>query len=246
MFPLVVAEALTTTLRGTARQKNEDTVAVTAKAIEERKPYPVVAIIAGGDRGVDFTDALSEYCGLLSNSTDIPNRRQEDPARARRSCGSTLCSPGREAPSLATWSPFSGPDVPCCLEAHDSAGSDGVKLCHTFEEAKDRTPSWAGNAVNGGANWCSCSGIPQGKEYVVDHSSRDGVHKTMMVWVYDKRPANGASSLCMAASQLTRNRPRPRCDPLRAWSARCHWIQAWGFARSWLPMALPSRDELPH
>jgi hypothetical protein len=35
-------------------------------------------------------------------------------------------------------------------------------------------------------------------EYVVDHSSRDGVHKTMMVWVYDKRPANGASTLCMS------------------------------------------------
>jgi hypothetical protein len=118
---------------------------------------------------------------------------------------------------------------PVVLKPIDSAGSDGVKLCHTFEEAKDRTPSWAGNAVNGGANWCSCSGIPQGKEYVVDHSSRDGVHKTMMVWVYDKRPANGASSLCMAAFQLTRNRPRPRFDPLRAWSARCHWIQAWGF-----------------
>jgi hypothetical protein len=31
----------------------------------------------------------------------------------------------------------------------------------------------------------------QGPEYVVDHVSRDGVHKTVMVWVYDKRPANG-------------------------------------------------------
>jgi hypothetical protein len=52
MFPLVVAEALTTT-PWNSKTENEDTVAVTAKAISG-KPYPVVAIIAGGDRGVDF------------------------------------------------------------------------------------------------------------------------------------------------------------------------------------------------
>ena len=33
----------------------------------------------------------------------------------------------------------------------------------------------------------------KGKEYVIDHVSRDGVHKTAMVWVYDKRPVNGAA-----------------------------------------------------
>jgi len=29
--------------------------------------------------------------------------------------------------------------------------------------------------------------------YVIDHVSRDGVHKCVMVWVYDKRPTNGAA-----------------------------------------------------
>merc|ERR1719373_694776 len=33
----------------------------------------------------------------------------------------------------------------------------------------------------------------KGQEYVVDHVSRDGVHKCVMVWVYDKRPTNGAA-----------------------------------------------------
>jgi hypothetical protein len=36
-----------------------------------------------------------------------------------------------------------------------------------------------------------CQEFLAGKEYVVDHVSRDGVHKTVMVWVYDKRPTNG-------------------------------------------------------
>jgi len=32
-----------------------------------------------------------------------------------------------------------------------------------------------------------------GTEYIVDFVSRDGVHKCMAVWQYDKRPANGGS-----------------------------------------------------
>ena len=33
-----------------------------------------------------------------------------------------------------------------------------------------------------------CQEFLKGKEYVIDQVSREGVHKTMMVWVYDKRP----------------------------------------------------------
>merc|ERR1712038_1357490 len=33
----------------------------------------------------------------------------------------------------------------------------------------------------------------KGQEYVIDHVSRDGVHKCVMVYVYDKRPTNGAA-----------------------------------------------------
>ena len=35
--------------------------------------------------------------------------------------------------------------------------------------------------------------MASGKEYVVDHVSVDGEHKTMTIWVYDKRPVNGAA-----------------------------------------------------
>merc|ERR1711972_478524 len=48
--------------------------------------------------------------------------------------------------------------------------------------------------VNGGANaGVLCQEFLKGKEYVVDHVSRDGVHKCVMVWEYDKRPTNGAA-----------------------------------------------------
>jgi biotin carboxylase len=178
-------------------RKSEDTVKVTAKAIEEAaKPYPVVAIIAGGDRGVDFADALSEYCGLLSNGTDIPNRR--DKKIQQELVGAAGLRSVRQAggAKFSDLEPFLLSETfPVVLKPIDSAGSDGVKLCHTFEEAKDHFHTVMGrDASDGGAN---CGVLAQeflrGKEYVVDHSSRDGVHKTMMVWVYDKRPANGAS-----------------------------------------------------
>ena len=32
-----------------------------------------------------------------------------------------------------------------------------------------------------------------GKEYIVDHVSRDGLHKLMAIWEYDKRAVNGAA-----------------------------------------------------
>merc|ERR1711920_381899 len=38
-----------------------------------------------------------------------------------------------------------------------------------------------------------CQEFLRGKEYVVDHVSLDGVHKTTMIWVYDKRAVNGAA-----------------------------------------------------
>lgn len=83
---------------------------------------------------------------------------------------------------------------PVVLKPTDSAGSDGVKLCHSFEQAKAHFHHLLTvEAVNGGYNkQVLCQEFLQGKEYVVDHVSRNGVHKTMMVWVYDKRPRNGS------------------------------------------------------
>ncbi len=85
----------------------------------------------------------------------------------------------------------------CCRASQktDSAGSDGVKLCHNIEEAKEHFHHlFEVEAVNGGFNTeVLCQEFLRGKEYVVDQVSRDGIHKTMMVWVYDKRPANNSA-----------------------------------------------------
>ena len=77
----------------------------------------------------------------------------------------------------------------------ESAGSDGVKLCHDFDEANEHFEQlMKSQMVNGGdCPAVLCQEFLQGKEYVVDHVSRDGDHKTVMVWVYDKRRCNNAA-----------------------------------------------------
>merc|ERR1719464_1474707 len=65
----------------------------------------------------------------------------------------------------------------------------------TKEEAKEHFQLLMEGQRKVGAQGAAvlCQEFLKGKEYVVDHVSRDGVHKCMMVWVYDKRPTNGAA-----------------------------------------------------
>lgn len=176
----------------------ERDLAVTAEACKNAigSDKEIVACLAGGEAGVDLADGLSEYLKLRTNGTDIPNRRdkkvQQDlirkvGLRSVRQAGGTKWE--EVEPFLKT------EGFPVVLKPTESAGSDGVKLCHSMEEAKEHfNLLMKSQMVNGGdCPAVLCQEFLQGKEYVVDHVSRDGVHKTMMVWVYDKRPANGAA-----------------------------------------------------
>jgi hypothetical protein len=157
---------------------------------EASKGHEIAACLAGGEAGVDFADVFSEYLGLLSNGTQIPNRRDKKlqqelckkvGLRSVRQAGSDKFS---EVEHFLRTEPF-----PVVLKPVESAGSDGVKLCYTFDEAKEHfNLLMTSQMVNGGG--CPsvlCQEFLKGKEYVIDHVSRDGIHKTMMVWVYDKR-----------------------------------------------------------
>lgn len=99
----------------------------------------IVACLAGGEAGVDLADALSEYLGVRTNGTDIPNRRDKQRQQelvaahglrsVRQAGGRTLTDEVLEF--LHT------EEYPIVLKPVESAGSDGVKLCHNVEEAKD-------------------------------------------------------------------------------------------------------------
>ena len=75
---------------------------------------------------------------------------------------------------------------PVIVKPLDSAGSDGVKLCRTFTEAEEHFHYLMEehDMVNGGTcHEVLCQEFLKGKEYVVDHVSRDGVHKVRFVVV---------------------------------------------------------------
>ena len=51
--------------------------------------------------------------------------------------------------------------------------------------------------------------VSHGDEYAVDHVSRDGVHKTIMVWAYRKQTVNGGDFVCTHVEAVeTRDCPR--------------------------------------
>lgn len=83
----------------------------------------------------------------------------------------------------------------CVVKPVQSAGTDDVFLCQSLDEAMV-----AFNRIIGKVNGIGIMNenvlvqeFLRGKEYVVDKVSKDGVHKLVAIWEYDKRKANGAN-----------------------------------------------------
>jgi Phosphoribosylglycinamide synthetase, ATP-grasp (A) domain len=170
-----------------------DTITALYKAAGQ---YRIVACLAGGEAGVDCADAVSERMDLRTNGTVIPNKRDKKLQQeliAQRGLRAVRQAGGAKFEEVEEF--LKTEQYPVVLKPVESAGSDGVKLCHTFEEAKEHFHVlMKSQMVNGGE--CPavlCQEFLKGKEYVVDHVSRDGIHKTVMVWVYDKRACNGSA-----------------------------------------------------
>mmetsp|Transcript_1191 Transcript_1191/g.1774 ORF Transcript_1191/g.1774 Transcript_1191/m.1774 type:complete len:931 (+) Transcript_1191:55-2847(+) len=197
-----------------AHVDEQDTLADTMKAVYKTAGvFRVVACIAGGEAGVDLADSLSERLEVRTNGTDIPNRRDKkiqqelikaEGLRSVRQAGGAKFSDVEEFLKTEQY--------PVVLKPVDSAGSDGVKLCHDFDEAKEHFHHLLEvEAVNGGMNTeVLCQEFLKGKEYVIDHVSRDGIHKTMQVWVYDKRPANGSAFVYFGMVPVPTDSPEAR------------------------------------
>lgn len=181
--------------------------------IQAATGHEIVACLAGGEAGVDYADALSEYLGVLSNGTEINNRRdkklqQELIQRAGLRSVRQVGSPNFEqVESFLRSEPY-----PIVLKPTESAGSDGVKLCYSFDEAKEHFHLLMNSQMVNGGECPSvlCQEFLKGKEYVVDLVSLNGEHKTCMVWVYDKRPANGSAFVYFGMHPVDINSPEAK------------------------------------
>ena len=161
----------------------------------KKKEWDLQACVCGGEAGVDLADALSEELGLLTNGTKIENRRDKKVQQELIKQAGLRSIRQQAGKSFAEVRDFLEKEsYPVVIKPVDSAGSDGVKICRSFEDAEEHVHHLLGmRMVNGPiCEEVLCQEYLKGKEYVVDQVSRDGVHKTVMCWVYDKRPVNGA------------------------------------------------------
>ncbi len=163
-------------------------------------PFKIIAVVAGAETGVELADALSHRMGLRSNGEEgglarrnkflMGEKVRNAGVRAVKQRNCTSISDLRNFLDTLTTKPFK-----CVVKPVQSAGSDDVFLCSSYEEAETAFTRIYGK-ING-LGLVNESALAQeflaGKEFVVDKVSVGGVHKTVAIWEYDKRPVNGAS-----------------------------------------------------
>ena len=88
--------------------------------------------------------------------------------------------------------------VDLIVKPTESAGSDGVTGCKTVGAVRAAVGALlsAPNALGQRNEQVLIQEFLRGDEYVVDSASRDGVHKVVGMWLYDRKPTNGAGFVC--------------------------------------------------
>ena len=163
----------------------------------------LIDVIAGAETGVLLADRLSESLGLRSNGTLLSEAR-----RNKFVMGETIRSAGIRAVKqlrassweeinswITEWNPS---PFKLIVKPLNSAGSDSVTLCINIDEVMNAFTSIMGKHNHLGLSNCAVlvQEFLEGTEYVIDSVSRDGDHKIIAIWEYDRRPVNGANFVC--------------------------------------------------
>merc|ERR1712113_350636 len=157
----------------------------------------IVAVIVGGESGVTLADKLSTELKVRSNGIfpfgDRRNKSVQQKAVKAAGMRAVREALGKQWSAVEAF--VESEPLPVVVKPVESCGSDGVKLCRTKQEAKEHFNLLMDSQRKVGAQDAAVlvQEFLKGQEYVVDHVSRDGVHKCVMVYVYDKRPTNGAA-----------------------------------------------------
>ena len=185
-------------------------LAVTAAAVARHEP---VAVLAGGELGVELADRLSEALGLPTNGTALSEARrnkyvQIETIRAAglRAARQLLVT---EEAALAAWHRETGGRI--VVKPLRSAGNDGVAVCDSPAEAVAAYRSILGQTTIFSES--NTAAVAQeylvGGEYVVNTVSRDGRHRATDLWKYSKMSVNGVRD------RITGGHLIPAGSPLR-------------------------------
>ncbi|OAH10935.1 ATP-grasp domain-containing protein [Streptomyces jeddahensis] len=178
-------------------------LAATAQAVAAFDP---VAVISGGEIGVEFADLLAERLGLPGNGTALSAARRDKHlmVEAVRAAGLRAARQLRatDAEELAAFHRGIGGRV--VVKPPRSAGSQGVFFCDTPEESVAAFQALVGaDDVFSQRNEAAVAQeyLP-GTEYMVNTVSRDGRHHVCDVWRTSRVSANGVVDLCDALSLI--------------------------------------------
>lgn len=192
-------------------------LAATAEAVAA---YAPVAVIAGGEVGVELADLLAERLGLPGNGTALSAARRDKHLMVEtvRAAGLRAARQLRatDADELAAWHRELGGRV--VLKPPRSAGSQGVSFCDTPEEsvAAFLALATADDVFSQPNNGAVAQEYLPGTEYMVNTVSHDGRHHLCDVWRTARVSANGVVDLCDALL-LTDARERV-VEPLREYA----------------------------
>merc|ERR1711879_100675 len=132
--------------------------------------------------------------GLRTNGTKVNRRDKSEQQKCVKAAGLRAVreAVGKDWEEVEAF--VASEPMPVVVKPVESCGTEGVKLCKTKEEAEEHFKLLMGAQLTVGSVGAAVlvQEFLRGKEYVVDHVSQDGVHKTVMVWMYDKRNRNGA------------------------------------------------------
>ena len=178
----------------------------TVDAVAAHEP---VAVVAGGEIGVEMADQLSEALGLLTNGTAISAARRDKYLQMERVRSAGLRATRQilvqDADHVAQWHREMGGRI--VVKPIRSAAGDGVSFCDSPAEsvAAYRQVLGAENIFSTPNTAMVAQEYLRGGEYVVDTVSRDGQHHVTDIWKYEKISANGITDLTVGLRLLPRH-----------------------------------------
>lgn len=175
----------------------------TVAAVAARRP---VAVITGGETGVELADALAERLDLPGNGTALSSVRRDKFGMIDRlsECGLHTAAQARvpDGTAAAQWHRARGGRV--VVKPTRSSANDGVHFCDTPEQTRlavDRVA--ASDNIFGIRNeGVVVQEFLVGGEYVVNTVSCDGRHRVTDMWKYTKISANGVTDRVAAATSI--------------------------------------------
>lgn len=159
-----------------------------------RLGVPVAAVIATFDPAVYLADQLAACVGVRGNPLDGPLAKARFDkwfmSEAVRKAGlrsvkeKKVTSWNEAKEYLQSLNPPLSHANPVIFKILEGSSSEGVNKVYSLKQAEEIY-------VEAKIGKVLIQEYLQGKEYVIDSVSRDGVHKIVMVWNEDLRPGNG-------------------------------------------------------